>query len=153
MITLSSRVFARKHQISNYVNDNGHLLPRSGSVEQHPRTKPIIQYLRALTKEEFDPEMREFVFDEGQARRLVKLIIDMTAQDHERKINFQQTNSPDTPQEQRRAALASQKLAEADVFSDVVIKYDLFKLLELAYLGSFVWQNDGGEQEATGRGV
>jgi hypothetical protein len=149
MITLASRKMAMQHQISNFVKNGNMLMPRSGGPDKHPRTAQIVSYLTAISRGEFQADLREFIFDDLQARTLVRLIMDQSMSEYEQQYNNMISQDvPATSREQRLSQVGGLTASSVkDIFQDIKINYDTFKLLQIANAGSFIYRNDGGIAE------
>ena len=148
MITISSRKMAMHHQISNYVLNGSMLMPKSGSMAQHPRTAQIVKYFDVVSKSAFNPELREYTFSDVEAKILTRLILDQALTDYQKQYSQSIEQVAPTAREQRLSQVGGLSTeATKDIFQDVKIGYDLFNVLLIAYQGSFIWKNDGGTAE------
>jgi hypothetical protein len=143
MLKIQSRLYNNGHTIPTHLTDERqNLRAIGGGITGNPRTKNIINYLKAQ-RYEYDPNFKKFEFDEIDAKHLRnKIIADLKMQIEQNILldNDAPTNSIDA----RRKALAG---AGQTPIPDSNVSYDLLGLLDVANQGAFEVHFDAGESE------
>jgi hypothetical protein len=153
MIVIKSKEYGELFRLKTHIVEQSStgekLLPIGGSTANFPAFQKLFNYLKVVSRDNFNPQLRNYEFDKIQAELLRKMIVEQTVDSYENSKN-PISEAENMTQTEKRLKILQGNERRIPMTEEITMDYYVLQLLRIANYGPFSWTFDGGESELGG---